>query len=102
LLLTKPTKGLTVARWVDLDDAAGVELAWMELRHRQAIRRADPELRAAIIRACDRLPSELAAPILVDLDEMHPAAVLDGHFRTLVADRPTIGHRRRCAREART
>jgi hypothetical protein len=88
-----------VSRWVDLDDAAGLELAWMALRRRRAVRDADPELREAIIRHCDRLPSEVAAPILVDLDEMHPAAVLDGHLRTLVADRPTIGAFRR-ARQA--
>jgi hypothetical protein len=86
-----------VPRWVNLDDAAGLELAWCELERRRAVRDADPELREAILRRCDALPSELAAPILVDLDELHPEVVLDAHFRTLVADRPTVGALRRVA-----
>jgi hypothetical protein len=80
---------------VDLDDPGGLELAWMQLQRRQAIRKTDPQLRAAIIRICDRLPSEVSAPILMDLEEMHPATVLDGHFSTLVGDRPSLGAIRR-------
>ena len=82
-------------RLVDLDDAAGLELAWMELAHRRAIRQADPALRAAIERCCAHLDPERAAPILAALDEVHPAVVLDAHFAELVPNHATIGAIRR-------
>jgi hypothetical protein len=62
---------------VDLDDAAGLERLWVELKHHRAIRDADPALRAAIIRRCGRLATDRAAPILKALDEVHPAVVLE-------------------------
>ena len=89
-------------RLVDLDDAAGLELAWMALERRRAVRRIDPELREAIIRRCERLPSSAAAPILADLDELHPAVVLETHFGALIPeDKLTVGAVRRCREAAR-
>ncbi len=48
---------------VDLDDAAGLERLWAELARHRAIRDADPKLRAAILRRCDRLSADVAAPV---------------------------------------
>jgi hypothetical protein len=80
-----------VTRLVDLDDAAGLELAWMELRRRHAIRDADPALRHAILRRCDRLDQAVAQPIRDALDELHPEVVLAAFLDVLAPDRPTIG-----------
>jgi hypothetical protein len=81
---------------VDLDDAAGLELAWQVLSRRRAVREIDPPLREAMLRRCERLAPSAAAPILAELDELYPAVVLDAHFRTLVPeDRPTVGFYRR-------
>ena len=90
---------MTRIREVDLDDAGGLELLWSELRRHRAIRDADPELRLSILRRCERLPAEVAAPILRDLDQVHPAVVCESWFTVLVPNRPTLGHYRR-AREA--
>ena len=90
-------------RLVDLDDAAGLELAWMALERRRSVRRIDPELREAIIRRCERLPSSAAAPDPSrDLDELHPAVVLETHFGALIPeDKLTVGAVRRCREAAR-
>ena len=77
---------------VDLDDAAGLERLWSELRRHRAIRDADPELRQAIIRRCERLPADVAAPVLEALNEVHPMVVLESYFTTMVPDMPTIGY----------
>jgi hypothetical protein len=76
---------------VDLDDAAGLERLWSELRRHRAIRAADPPLRRAILRRAERLTGEAAKPILDALDELHPAVVLEAHFTVLVPDFPTVG-----------
>jgi hypothetical protein len=73
---------------VDLDDAAGLEFAWMELERRRAIRRIDPELRAVILRRCERLTPDVAAPVRVALDEMHPELVLEVFFDNLTSWMP--------------
>jgi len=91
-----------VTRLVDLDDPVGLELAWSVLERRRALHDVDPELREAIIRRCDRLPSDVAAPILVALDQMHPEAVLEAHFGTLAPRVPTIGAVRRHGWRPRT
>jgi len=80
-----------VTRLVDLDDAAGLELAWQALERRRAVCRIDPELRHAIEVRCARLTPDFAEPILRELSELHPAVVLDAHFHELVPNRPTIG-----------
>ena len=80
-------------RLVDLDDAPGLELAWMALERRRAVRRIDPELRETIARRCAQLAPSVAGPILAELDELSPALVLEGHFEALVPDRPTLGAR---------
>ena len=85
---------------VDLDDAAGLELLWMELRRHRAIREADPELRHAILRRVDGMtdtvvPIDSRDEILRALDRVHPAVVLEAFFTTLVPDRETIGAVRR-------
>jgi len=74
-----------VTRLVDLDSVGGLEQAWSELERRRRLRAVDPELRAAIIRRCEYLSSDLAAPILVALDEIHPEAVLEAHFAVLAS-----------------
>jgi len=76
---------------VDLDDVAGLERLWAELARHRAIRDADPPLRAAILRRCDRLSADVAAPVLHALDEMHPEVVLESFFTTIVPNMPTIG-----------
>ena len=76
---------------VDVDDAAGLEAIWAELKRHRAIREADPPLRAAILRRCERLPGGVASPILRDLDEAHPDVVLEAYFTTLVPNMRTIG-----------
>jgi hypothetical protein len=91
-----------VTRMVDLDDAAGLELAWQELSRRRAVREIDPPLREAILRRCERLPSSAAASIRADLDELHPAVVLETHFGALIPkDMPTVGAVRRRREAAR-
>lgn len=75
-----------MSRLVDLDDLAGLERAWVELERLREVRQADPELREAIIRRCERLSPEDAAPILSALDEMHPDLVLKLHFEALAGD----------------
>jgi len=85
---------------VDVDDAAGLERLWAELRRHRAIRAADPMLRAAIIRRCEPLPAAVAASVLRDLDDVHPAVVLESYFTTLVPNMPTLGRYRRRALEA--
>jgi hypothetical protein len=80
---------------LDLDDPGAVELLWMEVARLHAVRRIDPELRDAIVRRCEALAPSTAAPILEALDRVHPEAVLEAHFATLVPDRPTIGAIRR-------
>jgi hypothetical protein len=82
-------------RLVDLDDPGDVELLWQRIARLHAVRQIDPELRVAIVRRCNALPPSTAAPIRELLDELHPEAVLEAHFRTLVPDRPTIGAIRR-------
>jgi hypothetical protein len=76
---------------VDADSVEGLEALWAELRHRRAIRDADPPLRAAVERRCESLSADVAAPILQALDELHPAVVLESYFTTLVPDMPTVG-----------
>jgi hypothetical protein len=80
---------------VDLDDAGQLERVWQELRRHRTIRDADPELRAAIVRRCEKLPAAVANPILRDLDEVHPDVVLEAHFTTMVPNYPTLGFYRR-------
>lgn len=63
----------------------------MELRQIRAIREADPPLRESILRRCERLDADLVAPIFRELDEVHPAVVLEAHFQTLAPNGPTIG-----------
>ena len=74
-----------MTRLVDLDSIAGLECAWSELERRRELRDADPELREAIMRRCDYLSSDKAAPILVALDQVHPALVLEIHFTVLAS-----------------
>jgi hypothetical protein len=81
---------------VDLDDAIGLEALWAELKRHRAIRDADPELREAIVRRCQRLPADMAAPVLAAFDEVHPNVVCEAYFTTLVPDMRTIGAVRRC------
>jgi hypothetical protein len=82
-------------RVVDLDDITGLERAWSELERLHAIRDADPELREAILRRCEHLDAVVAAPILAALDEVHPEAVIEAHFKSLAPNRATIGTIRR-------
>ena len=80
---------------VDLDEAIGLERVWAELKRYRAIRDADPTLRAAIIRRCACLATDVAAPILQALDELHPAVVLESFFTAMVPNVATIGAVRR-------
>jgi hypothetical protein len=84
-----------MTRLVDLDDAAAVELAWMQLERRRAVRNIDPELRSLIRKRCERIAGDIAAPILAELDELHPGLVLEVHYQVLVPNRATIGAIRR-------
>jgi hypothetical protein len=87
--------GVTRLVEVDLDDTAGIERLWAELQHARAIRDADPPLRVAILRRCDGLSAEVAAPILTALDELHPEVVLEAYFTSIVPKMPTVGYWRR-------
>jgi hypothetical protein len=80
-----------IVRLVDLDDLTGLERAWGELERLHALRAIDPELRANIERHLDQLDPADAAPIRAALDEIHPEAVLEVHFKTIVPNRPVIG-----------
>lgn len=84
-----------MSRPVDLDSIDGLERAWAQLERRRAVRALDPELRAAIIRRCAYLPADVAAPVLVALDEAHPAAVLEAHFAALASPEALEAVRRR-------
>ncbi len=76
---------------LDLDNPGDVERLYMARRRWVAIRDADPPLREAILRRCERLDAAVALPVLAALDEIHPEAVLAAYFAELVPDRPTIG-----------
>lgn len=80
---------------VDVDSTEGLEALWVELRNRRAVRDADPPLREAIQRRCERLSAEEGSPILRDLDEVHPNVVLESWFQILVPNMPTVGWWRR-------
>ena len=81
---------------VDLDNAADLERAREQVARRvHAIRAIDPKLRANIERHLDQIDPTEAAPIRATLDEMHPDAVLEVYFKTIVPNRPTIGAIRR-------
>ena len=81
-------------RLVDLDDPAGLERAWSELSRLRAIRAADPELREVILRRCERLTPDQAAPVLAALDEVHPQCVLSAYFDVLAGDALDAAHDR--------
>jgi hypothetical protein len=81
--------------FVDLDDIRDLERVWAALRWRRVIRDVDPPLRSAILRRCERLDGEVAAPIWDALDELHPGVVLEEWFTTLVPNLPTVGFCRR-------
>lgn len=85
IIIDLRANGCGRVRLVDLDDLAGLEQAWDELRRYRALREIDPHLRASIIRRCQALPSDVAAAILTDLDQRHPEAVLETHFEPLYA-----------------
>lgn len=81
-------------RIVDLDDVHGLEQALDELARRRALGDADPPLRAALLRGCNRLDdrdARLASTIREELDAMHPHAVCAGRWRDLVEDRSSLG-----------
>jgi len=46
---------------------------------------ADPELRLAIFRRCQKLDPAVAAPVLEALSELHPELVLEEYFKVLAA-----------------
>jgi hypothetical protein len=54
-------------------------------------RKIDPELRAAIVRVAEGVDPDLAGQLARQLDEVTPAAVLAGHARDLIEDRPSLG-----------
>ena len=59
---------MTHERLIDLDDPGHVELLWLELERRRAVRKINPELRDAIEVRCKGFAPEVAAPILAALD----------------------------------
>jgi hypothetical protein len=73
---------------VDLDNVADIERVWSELQRVHAIRAIDPELRANIERHLDQLDADVAAPVRVALDQMHPETVLAIYFEVIVSKRP--------------
>ena len=69
-----------------------MELLWLELERRRAVRKINPELRDAIEVRCKGFAPEVAAPILAALDEMHPEAVVDAYLDVfLPGNKPTVG-----------
>lgn len=64
---------------------------WSKVEKAKATREADPELRAAILRRAEALDPSFAAQMRDQLDEAHPAVVLEAHFRDLIADMPALG-----------
>jgi hypothetical protein len=83
---------------LDLDDAAAVERLWEAVRRQSSCRRRKPRLYRAIVRSLDQAISEgRVTTIEADLvrlelrSELHPAAVLSGHWRVLVPNRPALG-----------
>lgn len=84
---------------VDLDDpdTSALERLDSELRRRRAVRSLDPSLRADVLRATDeavddgRLDTTEADQIRQQLDQMHPAVVLEQWGRKLIKDRPALG-----------
>jgi hypothetical protein len=85
------------ARLVSLDDIAGLESAWHELRRAHEIKTADPELRRNIERAVTialndgRLTEDQATEISAELETTTPPVVLEAHWRELIPNRPTLG-----------
>jgi hypothetical protein len=78
---------------VDLDNPADVERLVNEQRHHTAAREAEPELYRAIVAKLSSLPHGDAEQIAQELGHaVRPSAVLAGHFRALIADRPALGH----------
>ncbi|HTV11390.1 MAG TPA: hypothetical protein VME20_05960 [Acidimicrobiales bacterium] len=84
---------------IDLDDpdAQILERLWAELEARHASRNSDPELYDGVARCLDaaehagRLTAAGAEVIRAEMAGAHPAAVLEAHWRALVADRPAVG-----------
>jgi hypothetical protein len=74
------------ARLVSLDDIAGLESAWHELRRAHEIKTADPELRRD-----GRLTEDQATEISAELETTTPPVVLEAHWRELIPNRPTLG-----------
>jgi hypothetical protein len=79
---------------VDLDEITAEDLDRLvgEQRWRHAARRADPEIYQAIIERLDGIDPEEADQIRAELGRaVHPWAVLAGHWRSLIPDRPALG-----------
>jgi hypothetical protein len=74
-----------------------LERLWVELEARHATRDTAPDLFDGVARAVDeaeqagRLTAIEAEAIRGQMASAHPAAVLEAHWRELVADRATIG-----------
>lgn len=65
---------------------------WARVERDKATREADPELREAILRCCGALADrERAATIRAELDQAHPAIVLEANWRVLIGNRPALG-----------
>lgn len=76
---------MTRAVTIDLDDPGDVERVWQALERRRAVRDADPELRAILLRRCDQMDPGVAEPIRDALDELVPEAVLEAFFHEFAA-----------------
>jgi hypothetical protein len=79
---------------VDLDspDAQDLDRLWAELQSRHAARLADPELYQGIVGRLDAINPKEADQVRAELGRsVHPRAVLAGHWRSLVSDRPALG-----------
>lgn len=63
---------------------------WWRVERVMRARSADPQLRADILRLLPRVPPEIAANIRQELDEVHPAVVLNDYWRYLIRNRPAL------------
>jgi hypothetical protein len=79
---------------VDLDEIAPADLDRLVTQQRrlQAARKVEPELYAAIVSRLESVTPEEAAQVRAELGHaVRPSAVLAGHWRTLIPDRPALG-----------
>lgn len=86
---------MTLAKQLgDLADLTADELLtlWSRVEDAKRLKAVDPDLRLAIVKRCAFIKNRTAAEaIRGELEEFHPALVLENHWRELIPNRPALG-----------